>query len=139
MNQQVVFMCLTPQVYLFIRRLSKTSPLTGPGSFFAAGSNVFTTVTSPMTMLVQRIPRRHSITPTLNATITAAPLMEVDEKVESQVDVCSEETPSTDTLENVADVDQESTCPTTSLQATVGIMKDSTCPTKSLQPEVGIA
>ena len=147
-------MCLTPKVYLFLQRLSKTSPLTGPGSF-AAGSNVSTTVTSPVTTLVQMTPRRRSIAPALNA-ITAAPLMEVDEKGESQVDAQSEETSSTKTVDDKVDVDQESTCPTMSLletmstaqelvdltqslKPTIGTVQSSTCLTKSPQPEVGTA
>ena len=131
-------MCLTPQVYLFIRQLYKSPPV-GSSRFFAANDNVATTVTTAPTRLVHRIHPRHHVTPALHPGVTKAPLTAVYNEDESHADADGEGTSKTAAMDTAPNVDQDSTRPTDPLQTTVGTTLGLACCARSVQPTLRTA
>ena len=120
-------MCLTQQVYLFIRRLRKTRPLVRSSPVSALSCSACTSVTS------RSFQSHAGATPARDAET------EVDEEDESLVAARSEGPSFTTTVENTVGVVQDSTCPSKIPQSTVGTLQISTCPALSSQTIRGAA
>ena len=93
----VLCVCVTQQVYQFIRQLCKTSALVGPGSVFARKDNNFIAGTSTPTMLFSATPHPHT-------NITSVSRTEKDRKDDTHVDDDNEMTSLTTAVKSVEDV-----------------------------------